>query len=231
MKILRSITFFPIDKIYTYVEDESNRDYANVCNESAVKLLTDTMKMLVIIGTSAVIFAVFPIIASLQNDEVQFMIPVLFPFTNLETKTGIIVNMLNQFLSGSLAMTSNFGIEILNCILKNAVWCSASAVCYSVDELSPILKKSKQLSSIIINYRFRNIVIQVQDIDRYFYCSSINFEKHFLNKQNNTKHIIFRFVLSLASLSYWRFFLQPIFLAFGVSLALFLYLNVCLLRF
>lgn len=166
LKILKSITFFPIEKIYSYVDDESNREYANVCNQSAIKLIKDTMKTLAIIMISVTIFSMFPMFASFQSDEVEFMIPVLFPFTDLESQTGIIVNMLNQFVSGSIAMTSNIGIEILNCILKNAVWSSANAVCYSIDELSPILRKSKQISSKVIDYRLRNIVIQVQDIDR-----------------------------------------------------------------
>lgn len=167
LEILKSISFFPIEKIYTYANDESNHEYDKVCNKSAIKLLKDTMQTLAIIIISVTIFSIFPAVASFQNDEIQFMIPILFPFTDLKSQTGIIVNMLHQLVTGVISMTGNIGIEVLNCILKNAVWSSANAVCYSIDELSPILKKSKQVPSKIIDYRFRNIVLQVQDIDRY----------------------------------------------------------------
>lgn len=166
---LRSITFFPVVKIFTYANDESNRVYDSICNQCAIKLLKNTMKTLSIVIVSMAIYSMFPVAALLRYNEVQLMIPVLFPFTNLESQIGIIVNMLNQLLTGTMGLTANIGIEVLNCILTNAVWTSAVVVCYSIDELSQVVRNPKQFSVEIIDYHLRNIVTQVQDIDRYLH--------------------------------------------------------------
>lgn len=162
---LRCITFFPVEKIYTDNE-KSNRRYIGVCNECAIKLLKSTIKILAIIFASLSIYSIFPLVATIRTDEVQLIMPFLFPATNLDTQTGIVINMLNQIILGLMAMSSNLGIEILNCILSNTVWSSSIVICYSIDEYSHILKRSNKNSNGIDNHRFRNIIIQLHDVHR-----------------------------------------------------------------
>lgn len=164
-KQLQRITFFPVDKIFAYVKDESNRVYDHICNQCAIKLLRSTMKTLAILFISMVVLAMFPLIALLQN-EVQLTLPVLFPFTDLEHQTGSIINLINQFFTGLIGFSGNVGIEIFNSILKNTIWTSATVICYAIDELTPILRKSKRKSTQAIDCRFKNIVLQVHDTDR-----------------------------------------------------------------
>lgn len=141
--------------------------YDSICNESAIKLLKSTIRTLAIVIVSLTIYSIIPVVALLQNNEIQLTVPVLFPFTNLESQTGLIVNMLNQLFIAAIGMTANIGIEVLNCILANTVWTNAIVICYSIDEISRILQNSKQHSVGIVDYRFRNIVMRVQDADRY----------------------------------------------------------------
>lgn len=41
------------------------------------------------------------------------------------------------------------------------------------------------------------------------------------------KFEIYRYVVEFAKLFYWKFFLQPIFLMYAITMSLFLYLTVC----
>ncbi|XP_055300263.1 uncharacterized protein LOC129567422 [Sitodiplosis mosellana] len=96
---------------------------------------------------------------------------------------------------------SNEGIEIMTCILKNNVWASTVAICHAIDEISDCIEcpKADDMKG-FIDLKVRNILVQVQDLDR--------------------------FILLLSELYYWKFFLQPIMLTFSVSIAAFFYLYV-----
>lgn len=63
------------------------------------------------------------------------------------------------------------GIEIITCILKNNVWASTVAICHAIDEISKCIKDPKPNEKMkrSIDLKLRNILIQVQDLDRYVY--------------------------------------------------------------
>ncbi|XP_031639326.1 uncharacterized protein LOC116351370 [Contarinia nasturtii] len=197
-KAYQSLAFFAGDKIYTNRDQNESPAYIQVCDESAVKLLKSTSTTLGIVLFSMIILLIFPPYAFITKNDIQLPIPVILPFTDLESKNGITLNMANQVFIVLIGATGNIGIEIITCILKNNVWASTVVICYSIDEISEFIEHPEGDMKRFIDLKFRNILIQVQDLDR--------------------------FILGLSQLYYWKFFLQPIMLTFSVSFAIFFYL-------
>lgn len=197
----QKLIFFAGDKIYTE-HGQSNANYIKVTDESAIQLFMNTAKIIGMITVSMTIFCIFPIYAFIYRNEIQFPVPVLIPFTTLDTKIGLLVNVLNQAFTCLIGITGNYGIEIIACILKNTVWASASTICYSLDELTELLHEPEQREKKIMKtkYQLRNTLVQIQDFDRY--------------------------ILEICDLYYWKFFVQPYLLTFAISGALFFYLYV-----
>lgn len=165
-KMYQSLIFFVGDKIYIKVDKDSNPNYVRLIDEIAIKLLTSTLKTISIIIGSIIVYVGFPIYVFIFHNEIQFAVPVYVPFTDLNSTTGIIINVVQQGISVWIGVTGNIGIEIITCMLKNTVWACTVAICHSIDEISELLVKSKPNSSNIITSRFRNILVQVQDLDR-----------------------------------------------------------------
>lgn len=169
-KTFQSLIFFAIEKIYTDINHDSNCNYIRLCDESAIKLLKSTTKTIGIICVSMSLYIFFPIYMFITSNDIQLPIPVLLPFTDIKSIKGMIMNILNQLFIGLIGIAGNVGIEIITCILKNTVWASTVVICHSIDEFSNITVNFESKES--INCHFRNILIQVQDLHRYFQFSN-----------------------------------------------------------
>lgn len=108
-KEYQSLAFFAGDRIYTHIKDDSNPSYIHVCNQSAIKLLKSTSTILGIVVSSMIILLVFPIYALVFKNDIQLPIPVVLPFTDLETKNGITLNIANQVFIVLIGATGNIG--------------------------------------------------------------------------------------------------------------------------
>lgn len=206
IKVYQSLAFFAGDRIYTHVGQDSNPNYINVCNESATKLLKSTLTIFGIVAASMIILLIFPVYAYVFKHDIQLPIPVVLPFTDLESKNGIFLNLANQVFISLIGGTGNLGIEVITCIMKNNVWASTVAIGHAIDEISHCVESpDKDETRRSIDLKFRNILVQVQDLDR--------------------------FILQLSDLYYWKFFLQPIMLTLSVSLAVFFYMYVSVHNF
>lgn len=169
-KHLQGFVFFAGDNIYTDIYEGSNPNYIRVCDQSAIKLLTTILKTCVLFNL-VVVCLVPPFYLS---NEIQLPVPVLVPFTDLESSMGIIINLCNQCYIIPYASIALLGIEITNCLVKNAIWAVAVAICFSVDELTAAFKDRTSASKRLNNFYFRNMLIQVQDLDRYEKVSMSN---------------------------------------------------------
>lgn len=167
-KEYQSLALFAGDKIYTNIDEDSNPNYIKVCNESAIKLFKSTSKTIGIVATSMIILLIFPMYAYIFKNDIQLPIPVILPFTDLESKNGLTLNLANQVFMAFMGGTGNIGIEIITCILKNNVWASTVAICHSIDDISESLEcPNVGAMSRVIDLKFRNILIQIQDLDRF----------------------------------------------------------------
>lgn len=161
----RSLVFFVGDKVYVDVNRQSNPSYIRAIDKSAVKLLKSTLITLGIVIGSMNLYVGFPVTASLLGKDLQLPIPVLFPFTNYETKFGLIVNLMNNFFAASIGLAGTIGLEIVTSMLKNTVWASTVAIKLAIDEISDQLTIPDRPMN-TISCQFRNVLIQTQDLDR-----------------------------------------------------------------
>lgn len=164
-KMIQSLLYFGGNKIYTDITEESNPKYIRLCDQSAIRLLKDISKTLCIISICVFLYAIFPLYTILDKHELQLPLPVFLPFTDTSTVHGIVINIINQIFISLLGLAGNFGIEIAMCMLKNTVWATAVAICFSIDEFTDSIIQSKPARD--IDKEFRNILIQLQDYDRY----------------------------------------------------------------
>lgn len=179
---------------------------------------------LAIMFVSLNIYLGFPIFGYIENGDFQLPVPVLFPFTDLESRKGFIINVLNQTIICLIGCSGNIGIEVIQSILKNTVWASTVAIVYSIDEFSANFTKST--STPLRDRYFRNIVRQVQDLDRYVPLWAIF--KSIAVVAHNLVLFLWSYISKLSHLFYWKFFVQPIMLIFAISLSFFfgLYVSV-----
>lgn len=165
-KLIQSLIFFAGDRIYTDIQPDSETNYIRVCDQSAIKLLKDASSTLAIISSAVILYSCFPMYAFIKHNEIQLFMPMFFPFTDMESTTGITINILNQIFANTLVLGGNFGIEVATSMTKNSIWSCVIAIGHSVFQLTESIKKTKSQSTRIIDYTFRNILIQVEDFDR-----------------------------------------------------------------
>lgn len=173
---LRSFAFFAGLNIYTGYHKTTDTKYGRIGQQSALKLLSNTIKITGIISISSAIPASFSIYALLIKHEILMPVPVLFPFTDPETINGIILNFLNQLFVGIVGFTGSIGIEMTTILIKNSVWTMAVATCYAIDEL--VEKMTQSASKVRVDYVFRNILLQSQDIDRHVQAQKNGSQNH-----------------------------------------------------
>lgn len=168
--IYQSLIFFAGDNIYTDIKRDSNPNFIRVCDESAIKLLKNTIKTLIVVVGSMNMYLGFPMFSYTFHNDLQLPIPVLLPFTDDESSVGLLVNFLNQIFVAGIGLSGNIGLEIITCILKNNIWVSTVAIGHSVDEYTQEIIENKnkdRFTDRVFNVlEFRNILIQVQDLDR-----------------------------------------------------------------
>lgn len=168
-KKLQTIIFFVADHIYTDIDEKSDPAYIRICDQSAIELFKSTTKILGIFYTSLITYTIFPIFTTIKNNKMQLILPVLVPFTDLDSTNGLIINILNQLFTIFIGAYGNFGTEIMIGMFKNTIWAMAVTICYSIDELITSFDESNPSSNRIVAFHFRNVILQVQDRDRYVF--------------------------------------------------------------
>lgn len=165
-KTIQSLAFFAGDNIYTDVHLDSDSEYIRICDKSAIKLLRNATMSFLMIGIAACLFACFPLYAYFANGELQLLIPMYVPFTDLETRNGIFINLLNQSLITFFGLNGNFGLDWITSMMQNTIWACGVAISYAIARLSNCIKKNEYQASRTIDRDFQNVLMQVQDYNR-----------------------------------------------------------------
>lgn len=163
---LRSLVLFGGEQIYTDIKSDSDPVYIRACDESAIKLLRTLVATLSLILLANFCYGCFPLYAFVINNEIQLALPVLLPFTDIESTFGLILNLLNQLFISVLGILGNYAIEIGTSMVKNSMWGSNVAISYAIDKMSNSIIKNRSKPLKYVDYEFRNILIQLQDFDR-----------------------------------------------------------------
>lgn len=161
-KSIQGLVFFAGKYIYTEITENSDPKYIHISNQSAINLLKDTLVTIGLILGSSCLFGIYPMYTFIYKHEIELPVPILLPFTDLETTCGIFLNLLNQLFISGLGIAGNVGIEICISMFKKTFSAYTAAIGYSIDHLGDSIENSK----LSIDYEFRNILVQVQDFDR-----------------------------------------------------------------
>lgn len=164
-KKIQKLAFFSGDYVYTDIALESNERYIFVSDECAIELLKDVAVTLSLIFGSFLLFLIDPMYVLITQHEIVLPVPVFFIFTDLTTTSGVIINIISQCISNGFAIVASIGIEIFNSMLKKTFHVCAATISFAIDELMHSIEWF-EMSEMQIDYNFRNILIQIQDLDR-----------------------------------------------------------------
>lgn len=165
-KRLRAICYFN-EQIFTEINEESDPEYIRLLDECAIKLLTNTMIIVGFLLFFSMIYFIFPVYDTIVDGKIHLIIPILFPFTDLETNYGIAVNILSQSMLNTIAIIGIYGMVIGTCVTKHAIISYAATIGYQMDRLTIYINKNYSQSPQRIDDHFRNILYQLEQYNRY----------------------------------------------------------------
>ena len=164
----RSLIFFAGDSIYKQCKDPKLQKSLDKSATKLIKLVT-TISALLFSGFIA--FVALPLYFILNGDRI-LLISVVLPFTEVDTNWGYFFNVLNMLTLAYLTAFINIGVDSTFVMIITNLWAGVDAVKFAMKDMETLntLNDNKTEQDI----RFRNIVIQIQDLDRYLKKIIIN---------------------------------------------------------
>lgn len=194
LKRFQALVLFAGESIYKdHYETKKHRE---IDDKSARHLMSSSIKVLVVVSTGLFCFLTFPTYAYFIMDQRPMPVPVLLPFVDEKTSSGYYINIAHQLVFGVIGSSAVIAIELMNCMLKNNIYAAKESIVYSLDVLGAMLRTNTTFS-LQMKMELRNVLVKVQDLDR--------------------------FLIELRDLYFWKFFLQPMLLAYAVSASLLCY--------
>lgn len=183
---------------FIYKNQKPRTELEHIINESASQLLNQTFIIVTLVVFSLSLSLIGPMYVLVFYGEYAIPTGHVMPFVEADTLRGYIINMIAQMFVGACAFISVLTIEIAGCVINNTYKTMANIVCYNMRKFSDHLRHGT--FSYANEVEFRNILVQLQDLEAY--------------------------IRELNKLFYWKFFLQPILTTGCVSLAIFAQLMV-----
>lgn len=185
----QAIVFFGRTHIYTnQVDAKLNKILDQRVNQG----LRQACLVNLILLAAGLALVAFPIYDFVINHEQLRILPVAVPFIDLTSTLQYYLNFFQQIVFALIGVSSTLGLETSYILIINNMWAATDVIKYHLDEISNRLhtKQPKEYQAI-----FRQVLIQVQDIDGY--------------------------VLNMRNLGYVKYLVQPIIGTFCVSIAIF----------
>lgn len=88
----------------------------------------------------------------------------VLPFTDPTTDLGFYINFVHQIVTLTIAFPGLFGIELVFCIVRNAIAVNAALITDSIQTLDENLRRDPTFS-IERAWELRNLIVKVQDFD------------------------------------------------------------------
>lgn len=89
------------------------------------------------------------------------------PFIDFQTQQGFYINLANQIMICLIGVIIVPSVELVNCVMMNNVSVLAAVIENKLAEFGGAIKREDQLSAEHMQ-RFRNIIVQIMDYDRFF---------------------------------------------------------------
>lgn len=111
-----------------------------------------------------VLFETMPLATFLLTGQRTMVTLVQLPYFDPTSNVGYILNVINQTVLSHFVVFVNVGVECTFAMIINSMWIGVDIIRYSVDEMQDQLQSNGDWLQ--HRKRFRNILIQIQDLDR-----------------------------------------------------------------
>lgn len=209
----RSVLNFAGDYMYEDKKSSSSR-YSTVCNEGAEKMLKSYLIMTCIMSTSLSLVTFGPMLLFLRTGVWITPLGTQFPYAD-QSDIAFYMDLAIQMAVGFLGIMITVSIEMSQVILNNAVVVSSDVITLNANEIAEQLA-SEQAMSVRSQAKFRNMMLQIQDFDRYEAWKNLHFFGY-----TPTFSYVRRYISNFAHIFYWRTLLGPFSLAFSTAFCIF----------
>lgn len=141
-----------------------------------------------------------PMIRFIQTGEFVTFLAVKLPFIDDDLVWGLHLNVAVQTTITLFGTVGGLTIEMASCIVNNTIMLCSDIISFECDELSENISAAKMSSSQKFGH-LRNIMVQIQDFDR--------------------------FVVEMSEIYYWRLLSAPVLIVYSVSISIFCQYVVC----
>lgn len=147
---------------YLYVDDNKPTKYKQFCEENIGKLIRRIKTIWTLILVSFGLFAIGPFYVFFFKHTRVTVLNTELPFLHInDSNVAFAVNLIQQFTCTVFALIGNLAIEAGMCLVNDAIEISPEVINFSLCELA-----NDTTSSLHLRLRMRNILMQVQDLDR-----------------------------------------------------------------
>jgi len=153
--------FFGCDYIYPSRDEKKLND---ILNSRANELIRKTSIICLLLIAAVLEYTFYPAYLFVTERQIPSPIPVILPFVNPDTNTGIYLGLLNQLFIAFVGIIGNFAVEIGASITTNSMWAASDVIKYRLDELGLSAKNHEDPK--VLKAKLRNILVQIQDLDR-----------------------------------------------------------------
>lgn len=138
----------------------------------ATNLFTNSVKIIILMLFSLYLTACVPLHNIFFDNgathyDNQMIIPFIMPFIDFQTQQGFYINLANQIMICLIGVIIVPSVELVNCVMMNNVSVLAAVIENKLAEFGGAIKREDQLSAEHMQ-RFRNIIVQIMDYDRFF---------------------------------------------------------------
>lgn len=196
------------------------------------QLIIDCIRIASLVAISLLLTFAYPMFLIIFFGQKQILVPVILPFVDLDTSEGYYLNIAHQVLFGIFGPCAILGIELTTCVNKNATMVAVDVIRSELEELENNLRKSSQFNAQRAQ-EFRNILIQVQDFHRFSFrrfLLKLDFFLFVIIQIEKEIFFHFRYITCITDLYYWKLFIQPPLLIYAVSVGVFLYVKVRIVK-
>lgn len=151
---------------HMYAHSNNSPKNYEVCDRMATQLLASSLRVSFLTYFSMILNAGAPMHKTLFTDENEWMVPVIVPFTDPDTRNGFLINMGYQLLIAGAGLLVVPGSELVSCVMKNNVSVIAAVVENGLTEFNERLRKDKRFF-VKHNNQYRNLIVQIVDFNRF----------------------------------------------------------------
>lgn len=162
-KKYKNILLFAGNFVY---QDSYNKAKLKITHDNcARRLIKSAVGIMLTIIFSSFPTVLYPVYLHFFENARPMIVPIILPFIDPETTNGYYKNICNQLVFCIVGLMGNVGIECISAFWVNNIEVSIETIRFELNELSDALL-SDIGTELNKKMKLRNILIQMQDVDR-----------------------------------------------------------------